>query len=150
MMSKKEIFGLFILWIFVLIYKYILHEELGHFISVVLNINIDIYDITVYHVTKFCAIFLFPFLLCIFFWMRYKKYQNNYGEIAQWTLKILIILAVYSSLGGFFWLVAIWGKYFLLDLLGAMAFYEVYLSISLFLLLICLFILGFGKKPIES
>lgn len=64
-MSKKLVFGLFILWFFVLMYKYPVWENLAFYISDITNHVVEIYDISFFLCCIFIS-FLAKFIVFVF------------------------------------------------------------------------------------
>lgn len=141
-MSKRLVFGLLILLVLVLLFKYPIWLEYQENIEKILGREIH------YDPPLFFTIFLFPFSLSLLFLYFFIKYKNNYDDIAKWFLIIIISLAVVFAFHGLFGVCPrlTHGLPILGGLLGVLVLSEGYLSISLVLLFIALFFFAFGKK----
>ncbi|KFF01719.1 hypothetical protein [Chryseobacterium luteum] len=150
-MSKKLIFGLWILWTFVVLFKFPLREEFEDFLYSY-GSKIEYFRDNTIHISLFLGVFLFPFLLSLLFLYYFIKYKNNYKDIAKWCLRVIIIIAVVFAFHGLFWAVPSLGDNLpiLGGLFGVLILSETYFSVSLLLLFITLFFFAFGKKDIPK
>lgn len=146
-MKVRQIFGLLFLIILVWLFKFLLGEVFSDFLC---SLKIGDWCRIVNETTRFLGIFVFPFLLSVLFLYYWRKYRKNYEVISQWVLGVIIVIAIWSSLDGMFWVLPnlhdFFIEYYLLDIFTFFTLLEVYFSFSLILLLISLIFFAFGKK----
>lgn len=143
-MKKKLLLGLFLLIIFVLLFKFPLGDEFEDFCC-----RIHFFCESILDISKVLRFFLFPFLLSLLFLYLFRKHKNDYHVLIQCILWVLIGTATFFAIQGAFWvfpsLSKIDGLPILGGLLGVLILGEEWFSISLILLFFAFLFLAFGK-----
>jgi len=148
-MGNKSVFVLFVIIIFVFLFKFPLGEKFEDFLC---NLKIEKLCSFSHKFSLFLGVFLFPFLLSLLFLYCFRKYKNSYKNVSRKSLRILIIIALFFSFHGLFGVMPELAKHVPIfwGLLGVIILSEGYFSVSLILLFITLFFFAFGKKNIPK